>query len=166
MVSRSDLARAGWYRATPFRTTTTFPRILSRAACFSFAQVEVSEGPRTTRSYSTSRTFAPPASALRLIRRLTNENSVLWFHSRFHLAVPSVREFVVNPDLVEQPRGRPVDNLVDGLRPRVKGGHRRADDRAHPRQFEHVLEVNVVERRLADGQHQLAALLQNDVGGA
>ena len=47
------------------------------------------------------------------------------------------------------------------LRQRVERGHRRHHDRAHARQLQHVLEVDVAERRLAHRQHQLAPLLQH-----
>ena len=48
----------------------------------------------------------------------------------------------------------------------IEAGHRRADDDAHPRELEHVLEVNVVERRFTRRKEQLPPLLQHHVGGA
>ena len=75
-------------------------------------------------------------------------------------------DFGVDPDLIEQPGGGPGHDLLDALRLRVERRHRRADDRAHPRQLEHVLEMDVVEGRFAHRQHQLAPLFEDHVGGA
>ena len=52
------------------------------------------------------------------------------------------------------------------LRLVVEGRHRRQDRHAHARQLEHVLEMDLRQRRLARHQHQLAALLEHHVGGA
>src|SRR5207253_6989475 len=79
---------------------------------------------------------------------------------------PAIAHIDMNVELIEQPRRGEVDEVVDRLRFGVERRHRRYDDHAHSRQLEHVLEVNLAERRFTNRQHQPAALLQHDVGGA
>ena len=83
-----------------------------------------------------------------------------------HLARPPVRARHLDPELIQHPRHGVIDHLVERARVDVERRHRRQDDRPHPRELEHVLEMDLAERRLANRQQQPAALLQRDVGGA
>ena len=67
-----------------------------------------------------------------------------------HLAGPADGAWNVDPERIEHARDGVIDDVVDRARVIVKGGHRRKDHGAHPRQLQHVLEVDVAERRFAD----------------
>ena len=58
-----------------------------------------------------------------------------------------------------------IHELIDRARPAVERRQRRRDDGAHPRQREHVLEMDLVKRGLAHAEHEPAPLLQHDIGG-
>lgn len=69
-------------------------------------------------------------------------------------------------ELIEYPHHDVVDHFIDGLRMVVKRRHWRKNDDAHAGQLEHILQVDVVERRFPHDQDQFAALFQNHIGGA
>src|SRR5207245_3269716 len=59
-----------------------------------------------------------------------------------------------------------VDDVVERLRMVVEGGDGGRDHHAHPGQLQHVLEVDLAEGRLAHGEDEPAALLEDHVRGA
>src|SRR5258706_5511210 len=72
----------------------------------------------------------------------------------------------MNVKLIEDPLDDVVDHVVESFWLIVERGDRGDDHRAHPRELKHVLEMNVVEWRLANDQGQLAALLEHYIRGA
>ena len=72
----------------------------------------------------------------------------------------------VEPEQIEDSPEGVVDHLIDRLRLGVECRDRRRDYRAHFRQCRHRAQMTGVERGFADHQHQAAAFLQRDVGGA
>ena len=56
------------------------------------------------------------------------------------------------------------EDVVEGDRPLVKAGHRRTDDGPHPRQLEHVLQMDIAEGGFAWRQQQLPPLFDHDIG--
>ena len=81
-------------------------------------------------------------------------------------AAPAFGEIGVDAELIQRAHHHVIHQRVDRLRMIVERRHRRQDHRAHPRQLQHVLQMDFVQRRLAHQQHQLAALLQDHVGRA
>src|SRR5262245_38298962 len=69
----------------------------------------------------------------------------------------------VHSELIERAHHSVVDDVVEGLWVVVEGGNGRHDDDAHSRKLQHVFQVNVAERSLADEQHEFAAFLENYV---
>ena len=82
------------------------------------------------------------------------------------MAVPALGEGGRNLELVEHAADDVIDHVVDRLRMVVEGRHRRQHHHAHARELEHVFEMHLRQRRLAHQQHQLPALLEDDIGGA
>src|SRR5690606_8004327 len=72
----------------------------------------------------------------------------------------------VEPELVEHATGDVVEHVVQRLRLVVEGGDGREHDGAGSADGEQVLQVDVAQRRLPGQQHQRAALVEDDVGGA
>src|SRR5262245_38270714 len=82
------------------------------------------------------------------------------------MAVPALLERRRDAELVEYAPDDVIDDVVDRLRMIVEGRHRRQHGDTHARELEHVLEMDLGEWRLAHDQHQLAALLEDHIGGA
>ena len=79
---------------------------------------------------------------------------------------PSGGAAAIRVEEVEDPPDGVIDEVVDRAGLVVKGGDGRRDDRPHAAQRQHMLEVDVVERRLARQQHKPPPLLERDVGRA
>src|SRR5437867_4192784 len=83
-----------------------------------------------------------------------------------HFTGPAGGHIHVNVELVEDAHHHLVHDVVDGPGVIIEGGHRRDNHHPHPRKLQHVFQVNLAQWRLTYHQHQLAALLEDHVGGA
>src|SRR5215213_3301819 len=81
-------------------------------------------------------------------------------------AIPAIHHVEMDIKLIDHAHRYVIDHVVEILRVVVERGHGRKNDDAHAREFQHVLEVNLAERRLAHDQHELSSLFENYVGGA
>src|SRR2546428_1329917 len=84
--------------------------------------------------------------------------------ARCHHAVPSRGGIEMYPELIEGPHDDVIDHVIESLRMVVECRRRRSDHNSHPREFQHVFQMNVAEGRFPDEEHKLAALFQDDVG--
>ena len=82
------------------------------------------------------------------------------------VVLPPNPGFYHHPQRVEDTGDDEFDHFGNGLRAVVETRAGRQDDRAGPGQAQHVLEMDGGQRRLAWNQDQLAAFLENHVGGA
>jgi hypothetical protein len=69
-------------------------------------------------------------------------------------------------DLVEDAGDDEIDDILHGFWVMVEAGAGRQDDGAGARQAQHVFEMDGREGRFTWNQHQFAAFLEHDVGGA
>ena len=84
--------------------------------------------------------------------------------ARLLLFLPALDHAGVDVEQVEHAPDRMIDDVVERLRPVVERRHDRADHRPHLRQLRHRPQMAGVQRRLANAEHQPAALLQHHVG--
>ena len=56
--------------------------------------------------------------------------------------------------------------VVDGFRRMIESGNRWHDDGSGLLRAQHVLQMNAVERRIADAEYELAIFLEHHIGGA
>ncbi len=78
-------------------------------------------------------------------------------------ALPAPRVVLTDSQLIQHPGGEGVEEFLDGFRPVVEARHERHHDGACIVDPEHVLEVDAVEGRLPQAEHQGAALLEADI---
>src|SRR5690242_19819888 len=81
-------------------------------------------------------------------------------------AVPAIHHVEMNVELVDDAHRNMIDHVVKTLRMIIKRRHWREDHDSHARQFQHVLEMDLVKWRLANDEHQFTTFFENDVGGA
>ena len=79
---------------------------------------------------------------------------------------PTAKLRHLQPEQIQDPPDRMVDQIVDGLWIVVERRHRRRDDRAHSAQGQHIFQVDVVQRCFPDQQNKAAPLLERDIGRA
>src|ERR1700722_13147018 len=82
------------------------------------------------------------------------------------LTLPAVLFFLGEAELGQDAVGEMGDDVVDGFGRVVEGGHGGHDGGTGVVDAEHVFEVDAVEGRFPEAEHQGAALFQADVGGA
>src|SRR5258708_21019435 len=70
-----------------------------------------------------------------------------------HGAPPTMGGCQVKSELVQDSQDGLIDEVIDGLRMIVKCRNGRKNHDAHARELQHIFEVNVTQRRFADGQH-------------
>ena len=91
-------------------------------------------------------------------RRLAVESG--WhFGSRYPGDPAKVMVYDFIPDLL-------LDKIVNRLRREVESRDDRHDDSSRLLRAQHVLEMHAIERRLAQAEHERAALFEADVSGA
>jgi len=71
----------------------------------------------------------------------------------------------MDAELIQHSHDDVIHQLLDRPRVIVKRRHRWKNHRAHARELQHVLQMDVVQRRFAHHQYQLAALLENHIRG-
>ena len=76
---------------------------------------------------------------------------------------PALNPGSFEPEQVQDPAQALVDQLGDGLRFGIKGGHRRSDDRAHLRQCRQGSQMAGMKRRFTHHEDEAAAFLEHDV---
>src|SRR5258708_8291712 len=95
----------------------------------------------------------------------TSSQSASWLLSNgCHGPFPAIRGGQVESELVQDSQDGLIDEVIDGLRMIVKCRNGRKNHDAHARELQHMCEVNVTQRRFADGQHQFAAFFEHHVG--
>src|SRR5678816_134523 len=72
----------------------------------------------------------------------------------------------MNIKLIDDAHCHVIDHVVETLRMIIEGGYGRQNHDSHARQLQHVLEMYLIDGRLAHHADQFASLFQNDVGSA
>ena len=70
-----------------------------------------------------------------------------------HHSIPAIHHIEMDIELVEDPHRGVVDQVFEVLRMIVESGDGRQNHDTHPRQLQHVLKMNLMQRRLAHDQH-------------
>ena len=69
-------------------------------------------------------------------------------------------------ELIQDAQNSLIHQIVYRFGMIVEGWHRGENYRAHARELEHIFNVNIAQRSLANYQDKLATLFQSNVGGA
>ena len=80
--------------------------------------------------------------------------------------LPAVLVFLWQAELGEDAMCELFDEIIDFFRTVVKGGHRGHHRGACVVYAHHIFEMNAIQRRLAQTQHERATLFQANVRGA
>jgi len=85
---------------------------------------------------------------------------------RFLVFSPSRQQRVGDRKKVQDSCDGAQYNVLDGLRPIIKGGHRRQDHGPHFRKLDQAAKVSEMERGLTNYEHEPASFLEGHVGGS
>src|SRR5688572_10307765 len=77
--------------------------------------------------------------------------------------IPAIHYVEVNIKLIDYSHRDVIDHVIEVLRVIVESRHRWQNHHTHPRQFQHVFEMYLIERRLAHDEHKLPPLFQDHV---
>lgn len=79
---------------------------------------------------------------------------------------PSRLLMMIDFEMIQEPGGEVLDEIVNRFRMVVEGWHRRDYPDTDLRKLQHVFEVNRVERALTRYEQERAALLEADICGS